>query len=241
MVWWSRMAPRGQVTARNHLGRSRDDPVGPRLDPRALSCPIISFEPRTQRPLMVWWAQRPLGTQRTIGNTQGRSPDDPVVLRPDPRALSRSVISFEPRTRGWLTEAINALVGPEALEDPGDYRGNTQGRSPNDPVGPRSESRTLSRSVFSFEPRTRGWLVEAINVHERQDGAQRPGDSRKHWGEFARPPCGAQVQPPGHISPHNLILTSNAGMDRRGINGLVCPKVIDYTGGLYRKHLGEFA
>ena len=102
--------------------------------------------------------------------------------------------------QGWLAEAINALVGPEALEDPGDYRGNTQGRSPNDPVGPRSESQTLSRSVFSFEPRTRGWLVEAINVHERQDGAQRPGDSRKHRGEVTRPPCGAQVQPPGHIS-----------------------------------------
>ena len=50
-------------------------------------------------------------------NILGRSPEDPVELRPDPLALSRSVISFKPRTRGWLSEAIKGLVGPEALEN----------------------------------------------------------------------------------------------------------------------------
>ena len=54
---------------------------------------------------------------------------------PTPMVLSLSpVISFKPRTRGWLAEAINGLVDPEALEDMGDYLGNTQGRSPDDPV-----------------------------------------------------------------------------------------------------------
>ena len=73
----------------------------------------------------------------------------------------------------------------------GDYIGNTRGSSPDDPVGPRLDPHALSHSVISFEPRMRGWLAEAINVHERQDVAQRPGDSQKHWREVARRPCGA--------------------------------------------------
>ena len=85
----------------------------------------------------------------TARNILGRSPEDPVELRPDPLALSRSVISFKPRTRGWLSEAIKGLVGPEALENTGDYR--------------------------------------------------------KHSGEVARRPCGAQPRPPDPISLSNLI------------------------------------
>ena len=93
------MAPRGQVTARNiRGGRSHDDPVGPRLEPRAPS--------RTE----LW----------------GPGPTPGSYLSP--------VISFKPRTQAWLAEAINGLVDPEALADTGDYIGNTQERSPNDPV-----------------------------------------------------------------------------------------------------------
>ena len=89
-------------------------------------------------------------TARNIG---GRSLDDPVGPRPDPKALSRPIISFEPRTWGWLAEVINGLVGPKALEDTGNYYiGNTQGRSPDDPVVLRPDSRALSGSVISLEP-----------------------------------------------------------------------------------------
>ena len=39
-----------------------------------------------------------------------------------PPGLSRKVTSFEPRTQGWLHEAINGPVGLEAVEDTDDYR-----------------------------------------------------------------------------------------------------------------------
>ena len=42
MFMSARMFPRGHVTARNIGGRSPDDPVGRRPDPRALSRPIIA-------------------------------------------------------------------------------------------------------------------------------------------------------------------------------------------------------
>ena len=123
------VAPRGQVTARNN--------VGPRLNPRALSRPVISFDLEhgdgSQRPSLVHWARRHLRTRGTIGKVRGRSPEDPVGLRPVPMALSRPVISFELPTRRWLAEAINGLVGQEALVDKGDCRK----RSPDHPVGPR--------------------------------------------------------------------------------------------------------
>ena len=92
-------------------------------------------------------------TARHIG---GRSHDNPVGPRPDPRALSCSIISFNPRIRGWLIEAINGLVGTEALEDTGDYIGNTQGRARDNTVLLRPDPRPLSRLVISFEPQTRG-------------------------------------------------------------------------------------
>ena len=69
-----------------------------------------------------------------------------------------TVISFEPRMRLWLADAINGLVGPEALEDTGDCRKHS-GRSPDDdPVGPSLDPLALSHSVISFESRTQGWL-----------------------------------------------------------------------------------
>ena len=70
---------------------------------------------------MVCWAMRTLGTRGTIGKVRGTSPDYPVGPRPIPRALSGLVTLFEPSTRGALAEAINGLLGQEALEDKGDY------------------------------------------------------------------------------------------------------------------------
>ena len=77
--------------------------------------------------------------------------------------------------------------------------------SPDHPVGPRPDRRALSRPVISFEPRTRGWLHGAINVHELRGGAQRPGDSQKRSVEVPRRPCGEEARPPGPISPRYLI------------------------------------
>ena len=112
---------------------------------------------------MVCWAMRPLGTMGSIGKVRGTSPDHPVGPRPIPRALSGLVTLFEPSMRGWLAEAINGLLGQEALEDKGTI-GKVRGRSPDHPVGPRPDPWALSRLVTLFEPPTRGWLPEAINV-----------------------------------------------------------------------------
>ena len=71
---------------------------------------------------MVCWTMRPLGTRETIGKVRGRSPDHPVLPRPDPRALSRPVTLFETPMWRWLPEAINGLLDHEALGDKGDYR-----------------------------------------------------------------------------------------------------------------------
>ena len=86
---------------------------------------------------MVCSARRPLRTRGTIGNVPGRSSDHPVGPRPVSRTLSRPVISFEPPMQGWLAEAINGLLGQEALEDKGDYRKRSVGGSLDHPVGPR--------------------------------------------------------------------------------------------------------
>ena len=71
---------------------------------------------------MVCWAMRPLGTRETIGKVRGEVPRPPCGPRPDPRALSRPVTLFEPTMWRWLPEAINGLLGHEALGDKGDYR-----------------------------------------------------------------------------------------------------------------------
>ena len=71
---------------------------------------------------MVCWTMRPLGTRETIGKVRGRSPDNPVVPRPDTRALSRPVTIFEPPMWRWFPEAMNGLFSHEALGDKGDYR-----------------------------------------------------------------------------------------------------------------------
>ena len=106
---------------------------------------------------------RPLGTREPIGKVGGRFSDHPVGPRPEPQAASHLVTLFEPPTRGWLPEAINGLLGHEALGDKGDYRVGW-GRFPDHPVGPRLNPRAPSRLVTLFEPPTRGWLPEAINV-----------------------------------------------------------------------------
>ena len=82
---------------------------------------------------------------------------------------------------------------------------NDPGRSPHDPVGPRPYPRALFRPPISFESRTRGWLHEAIYVHERHGGAQRPGDSQRRSGEVPPRPCWAQALAPGPVSSCNLI------------------------------------
>ena len=74
--------------------------------------------------------QRPGDRQKRSGEV----PDDPVGWRPVPQALSCNVISFEPRTRRWLAEAITGLLGQEALEDKGDYRKGS-GEVPRRPCG----------------------------------------------------------------------------------------------------------
>ena len=148
--------------SQKHSGEFAQGSCGPEARPPSpiLSSNLIQTSKRgdgCQRPSMVWWAQRPLRMRGTIGNTRGRSPDDPVGPSPNPRTLYRSVISFERRTRGWLAEAINGLVFPEALEDTGDYRKHS-GRSPDVPVGPSPDPWTLPRSVISFESPSWGWL-----------------------------------------------------------------------------------
>ena len=84
---------------------------------------------------------------------------------------------------------------------------NIGGRSHDDPVGPRLDPQALSRSVISFEPRTWGWLVQAINAHERQDGAQRLGDRQKHYWEVTEDPVGPRPDPWALSRPHKLIRT----------------------------------
>ena len=69
------------------------------------------------------------------------APRGQVTARNDP---GRSPVTLEPRTRGWLTEAINGLVG---LEDKGDYR-KCSGRSPDVPVGLRSVPQALSHHII---------------------------------------------------------------------------------------------
>ena len=53
MVWWARRPLRTKGTIRNVLGRSPNYPVGPRPIDRALSRPVISFEP----PMQGWLAE----------------------------------------------------------------------------------------------------------------------------------------------------------------------------------------
>ena len=99
------VVPRGHVTARNDLWESPHHPVRLRPDPRALSGPVISFEPPTRRWLtgVIYVHKRRGGAQRP-GDGQkrlGEVPDHPVRPRPDPRAISGPVISFEaPTLRG---------------------------------------------------------------------------------------------------------------------------------------------
>ena len=111
-----------------------------------------------------------------------------------PRALSRPIISFEPPTRRWLAEAINALLGQEALQDKGEYRKGL-GKAPHHPMGPRPDLRALSP------------LLSHLN-RQRGDGghrpslvwwARRPLRTRGTIGNVPerspRPPCGAQARP----------------------------------------------
>ena len=71
---------------------------------------------------MVCWAMRPLGTRETIGKVRWEVHRPPCGPRPDPRALSRPVTLFQPPMWRYLPEAINGLLGHEALGDKGDYR-----------------------------------------------------------------------------------------------------------------------
>ena len=107
----TRCAPRGQVTARNNPGGPYH-PVRPRPDPRTLSCPEISFEPRTRGWLHATnnvherrsSAQRPGDSQKRSGEVP-RRPCGVEARPPGP------IISFEPRTRGWLAKANTGLLG----------------------------------------------------------------------------------------------------------------------------------
>ena len=100
---------------------------------------------------MVCWAMRPLGTRETIEKVRGQVPRPPSGPRPDPRALSRPVTLFEPPMWRWLPEAINGLLGHEALGTR-ETIGKVRGRSPDNPVGPRPDTLALSRPVTLFEP-----------------------------------------------------------------------------------------
>ena len=125
MVFWA-MRPLGTRETIGRLGgRSPDHSVGPRPDPRALSRLVTLFEPPT-------WGSLPevincLLCHEALGD-KGDYREGWLVPRPPcgaqarPRALSRLVTLFEPPTWGWLPEAINGLLGHEALGDKGDYR-----------------------------------------------------------------------------------------------------------------------
>ena len=105
--------------------------MGPRQDPRALSRLVTLFQPPTWGSLKEvingLLCHEALGDKETIGKVGRRSPDNPVVPRPDTRALSRPVTLFEPPMWRWLPEAINGLLGHEALGDKGDYREGYRG------------------------------------------------------------------------------------------------------------------
>ena len=185
------VAPRGQVTARNDPGEVPDHSVGPRHDPRALSGPVISFEPPTRRWLSeaIYVYEGRGGAQRP-GDGQKRSgevPDHPLRPRPDPRAISGPVISFEAPTRRWLSEAINGLLGHEALGDKGSI-GKVWGKSTDHPEWPRPDPLGLCGRVISFEAPTLRWLPEAINGLLDQEALGDKGDYREGSGEVPGPP-----------------------------------------------------
>ena len=64
---------------------------------------------------MVCWAMRPLGTRETILKVRGGGPPTTLWAQARHRALSRRVTLFEPPMWIWLPEAINGLLGHEAL------------------------------------------------------------------------------------------------------------------------------
>ena len=57
-----------------------------------------------------------------------------------------------------------------------------------------------------------GWLTEAINVHERPGGAQRPGDGQKQSGEVAQRRHWDRPRPLGTLSPTYPLGTSSVEM-----------------------------
>ena len=118
--------------------------------------------------------------------------------------IEKTCINNISSPRGWLTDAIYVHERHSGAQRPGDHQ-KRSGGVPDHPVGPRPDPRALSRPVISFEPPTRRWLTEAINVHEGCGGMQRPGDGQKRSGEVPRRPCGAEAGHPGPIWPHNLI------------------------------------
>ena len=63
----------------------------------------------------------------TARNDPGEFPHHPVGLRPDPRALSGPVISFEPPTRRWLTGAIYVHECRGGAQRPGDRQKRSGG------------------------------------------------------------------------------------------------------------------
>ena len=96
--------------------------------------------------------------------------------------------------RGWLAEAINGLVGQEALEDKGDYR-KRSGDVPQPPCGAQARPRALSRPVISFEPPMQGWLAEAINGLLCKEALEDKGDYRKRSGEVPDQTVGPRPVP----------------------------------------------
>ena len=140
--------------------------MGPSPDPRGLSRLVTLFEPPTwgwlREVINGLMGHEALGDKGDYREGWGEVPRPPCGAQARTPALSRPVTLFEPPMWRWLPEAINGLLGHEALGTR-ETIGKVRGRSPDNPVGPRPDTLALSRPVTLFEPQIWRWLPEAIN------------------------------------------------------------------------------
>ena len=177
-------------------------PCGAQADPRAPSRLVPLTRRWLPEAINGLLGHEAVGTRQHIGKVGRRFSDHPVGPRPDPRAPSRLVTLFEPPTRGWLPEAINGLLGHEALGDKGDYREGWR-EVPRPPCGAQAGPPGPPHLVTLFEPPMWGWLPEDINGLFGHEALGDKGAYREGWREVLRPSCGAG--PPGPVSSCNLI------------------------------------